>query len=147
VNTMSAAKKERSTLAGEKRSADVAADDSGRQTTDCTQRMFEELALNEHKIEAISGSPATCNLQTCRPANLPSSTIPQSTLDLLFPTETEIYILPDGQVLFADLPAELAELAAQLGSVQPCAVELDSDPQSPTPFFPPIRNDNHGKPK
>jgi hypothetical protein len=119
-------------LAGENRTTDDAAEDSGRQTADRTQRMFEELVLNEHKREAISRSPATCNLQTCRPANLPSSTIPQSTLDLLFPTETEIYILPDGQVLFADLPAELAELAAQLGSVLPCAVELDSDQRSGT---------------
>lgn len=31
-----------------------------------------------------------------------------------FPTETEIYILPDGQVVVADLPAELAPLLAAL---------------------------------
>jgi hypothetical protein len=43
----------------------------------------------------------------------------------LFPTETEIYILPDGRVIFADLPAEMADLATQLGSVEPSAVELD----------------------
>jgi hypothetical protein len=42
-----------------------------------------------------------------------------------FPTETEIYILPDGEVVFADLPAELAELAIVLGARQPCAVEPD----------------------
>jgi hypothetical protein len=31
------------------------------------------------------------------------------------PTETEIYILPDGRVIVADLPAELAPLVAELG--------------------------------
>ncbi|MCB0064325.1 MAG: hypothetical protein KDE19_19510 [Caldilineaceae bacterium] len=30
------------------------------------------------------------------------------------PTETEIYILPNGEVVVADLPAELAELVAEL---------------------------------
>jgi hypothetical protein len=134
-------------LAGEMRTADAAAEDSGPQTADDRRRMFEYLAFNAQDERVISESPATCNLQTCTPAHLQTSTIPHSAVEPLFPTETEIYILPDGQVLFADLPAELAELAAQLGSVQPCAVELDSDPQSPTPFFPPIRNDNHGKPK
>ena len=42
-----------------------------------------------------------------------------------FPTETEIYILPDGRVIFADLPAELADLALRLGAVEPCAVAPD----------------------
>jgi hypothetical protein len=79
----------------------------------------------------MAESFATCNLQpaTC---NLQTSTIPHSALPALFPTETEIYILPDGQVLFADLPAELADLAAQLGSVLPCAVERESDRGSGT---------------
>ena len=31
------------------------------------------------------------------------------------PTETEIYILPTGEVVVADLPAELADLVARLG--------------------------------
>lgn len=39
-----------------------------------------------------------------------------------FPTETEIYILPDGRVVIADLPAELADLVADLGESEPCAV-------------------------
>jgi hypothetical protein len=30
------------------------------------------------------------------------------------PTETEIYILPDGEVIVADLPAELAALVDRL---------------------------------
>ena len=34
------------------------------------------------------------------------------------PTETDIYILPDGRVVIADLPAELAPLAAALGAVE-----------------------------
>lgn len=37
----------------------------------------------------------------------------------LLPTETEIYILPSGQVVFADLPAELAALATDLGTEAP----------------------------
>ena len=36
----------------------------------------------------------------------------------LIPTETEIYILPDGRVVIADLPAELAEMLAQLGEIE-----------------------------
>ena len=39
------------------------------------------------------------------------------------PTETEIYILPDGRVVIADLPAELAGLAASLGAPEPCAID------------------------
>lgn len=31
------------------------------------------------------------------------------------PVETEVYILPDGQVVIADLPAELAEHLARWG--------------------------------
>lgn len=38
------------------------------------------------------------------------------------PTETEIYILPDGRVVIADLPAELAALLAALGEPEPCAI-------------------------
>jgi hypothetical protein len=34
------------------------------------------------------------------------------------PTETDIYILPDGRVVIADLPEELAPLAAALGAVE-----------------------------
>jgi hypothetical protein len=32
------------------------------------------------------------------------------------PTETEIYLLPDGQVVIADMPVELRALLAQLGA-------------------------------
>jgi len=34
----------------------------------------------------------------------------------LFPTETEIYLLPNGQVIIADMPVELADLATALGA-------------------------------
>lgn len=40
-------------------------------------------------------------------------------------TETEIYVLPDGRVIIADLPAELATLIAALGPVEPSEVNLD----------------------
>ncbi|MBX3000570.1 MAG: hypothetical protein KF893_18770 [Caldilineaceae bacterium] len=110
---MSEAKKGRSTLAGERMTAD-APEDSGRpQTADWRPQTVDEGKAAHRRIDA---SPP---LRLCHSA-FPTS---HSALDPLFPTETEIYILPDGQVLFADLPAELADLAAQLGSVLPCAVE------------------------
>ncbi len=40
------------------------------------------------------------------------------------PTETEIYILPDGRVVIADLPAELATLVEELGEVVPGEVTV-----------------------
>jgi len=36
--------------------------------------------------------------------------------------ETDIYILPDGRVIVADLPAELAARLARLGLVEPCEI-------------------------
>lgn len=33
-----------------------------------------------------------------------------------FPTETEIYLLPDGRVVIADLPAELGALVERVGA-------------------------------
>lgn len=39
-----------------------------------------------------------------------------------WPTEAEIIILPDGEVVFADLPAELIPLVQQLGRTTPCEV-------------------------
>jgi hypothetical protein len=36
--------------------------------------------------------------------------------------ETDIYILPDGRIIVADLPAELADRLAQLGHVEPCEI-------------------------
>lgn len=46
----------------------------------------------------------------------------------LMPTETDIYILPDGQVVIADLPAELSELVGKLGGAGSDAVTLDGEP-------------------
>ena len=40
----------------------------------------------------------------------------------LMPTETEIYILPDGRVVVADLPVELAAAVAALGIVDACEI-------------------------
>ena len=40
------------------------------------------------------------------------------------PTETEIYLLPTGEVVVADLPAELAELIAQLTADPVAAAQL-----------------------
>lgn len=50
-------------------------------------------------------------------------TAPSSATDWpVLPTETEIYILPDGRVVVADLPAELVDIISALGTVEPCAV-------------------------
>lgn len=48
----------------------------------------------------------------------------------LLPTETEIYILPDGRVVIADLPAELAPLAAALGAVEADEIGSYAEPDS-----------------
>lgn len=40
----------------------------------------------------------------------------------LLPTETEIYILPDGRIVVADLPVELAAVLSSLGETEPCEV-------------------------
>ncbi|RME51090.1 MAG: hypothetical protein D6790_20375 [Caldilineae bacterium] len=39
--------------------------------------------------------------------------------DCNWPTETDILILPDGEVVFTDLPAELAALVQALGLPAP----------------------------
>ena len=52
---------------------------------------------------------------------MPSSTADATDWPAL-PTETEIYLLPDGRVVIADLPAELAPMAARLGAAEPCAL-------------------------
>lgn len=46
----------------------------------------------------------------------------------LLPVETEIYILPDGRVIVADLPAELAPLLAALGVTAPVEVTTPAEP-------------------
>lgn len=46
----------------------------------------------------------------------------------LLPTETEIYILPDGRVVIADLPAELLPLAAALGAVEASEIAPHAEP-------------------
>lgn len=50
---------------------------------------------------------------------------PQGAAWPLLPTETEIYILPDGRVVIADLPAELAGLLTQLGHLEERATRLE----------------------
>ena len=44
-----------------------------------------------------------------------SLNLAEPSLGSLFPTETEIYLLPNGEVVVADLPAELAEMLKKLG--------------------------------
>ena len=48
----------------------------------------------------------------------------------LLPVETDIYILPDGRVIVADLPQELATRLASLGLVEPCEI-TDHDRTDP----------------
>jgi hypothetical protein len=44
------------------------------------------------------------------------------------PVETEIYILPDGRVIVADLPAELTSMLAALGITAPVEVTAPAEP-------------------
>jgi hypothetical protein len=46
------------------------------------------------------------------------------------PTETDIYILPDGRVVIADLPVELTPLASALGVVEACEIAPGAQPDS-----------------
>lgn len=65
--------------------------------------------------------------------NAPSPAAPQDVAAEWpgLPTETDIYILPDGRVVIADLPAELTSLAAALGVVEACEIAHDVQPDSP----------------
>jgi len=49
----------------------------------------------------------------------------------LLPVETEIYILPDGRVVVADLPVELAPLLAALGITVPLPAPAVAVPPAP----------------
>lgn len=49
---------------------------------------------------------------------------------LQLPTETDIYILPDGSVVIADLPAELISIPSALGVVEACEIAPDAEPDS-----------------
>lgn len=44
----------------------------------------------------------------------------------VLPTETEIYILPDGRVIVADLPAELVPMLTELGVAAPFGPDHDA---------------------
>lgn len=65
------------------------------------------------------------------PAEAPLAATPQSDAWPPLPVETDIYILPDGRVIIADLPGELATRLAQLGIVEPCEI-TDHDCTDPT---------------
>mgnify|MGYP000858094107 CR=1 FL=1 len=54
----------------------------------------------------------------------------QSSAWLQLPTETDIYILPDGSVVIADLPAELNSIPSALGMVEACEITPDVQPDS-----------------
>ncbi|MEM7129717.1 MAG: hypothetical protein AAF702_25520 [Chloroflexota bacterium] len=41
--------------------------------------------------------------------------LPVAPFTSLFPTETEIYLLPNGEIVVADMPAELAERLQKIG--------------------------------
>lgn len=49
--------------------------------------------------------------------------------EIAFPTETDIYILPDGRVVIADLPLELVMLVSTLGFTEAC----EAVPEEETP--------------
>lgn len=67
-----------------------------------------------------------------------TSTSPASDADpagggpsFVLPVETDIYILPDGRVVVADLPAELVPLVAELGPAEPCEIGPDVGQSAP----------------
>lgn len=58
-----------------------------------------------------------------------STTNPNGAVTSSFATETEIYLTSDGRIVIADLPAELVELLASWGQVEPCEiVGLNDEP-------------------
>lgn len=58
-----------------------------------------------------------------------STTNPNAAVTSSFATETEIYLTSDGRIVIADLPAELVELLASWGQVEPCEiVGLNDEP-------------------
>ena len=65
-----------------------------------------------------------------------TSTMPDSPASLdewvPLPTETEIYILPNGRVVIADLPLELGPLAEALGTTEACEI-VEKDPVAEDP--------------
>ncbi len=78
-----------------------------------------------------SESTDTSHQNTRTPNHQPTET--------LFPTETEIYILPDGRVIVADLPTELSALVERVGvSLEGPAVPIDSrnNPEQDYPALP-----------
>jgi hypothetical protein len=54
--------------------------------------------------------------------NPPTLDAPNVEDGFIMPTETEIYILADGRVVVADLPAELAGMLSGIGAVEACEV-------------------------
>ncbi|QLQ04942.1 MAG: hypothetical protein HZY76_01700 [Anaerolineae bacterium] len=56
-----------------------------------------------------------------------STTNPNAVATSSFATETEIYLTPDGRIVIADLPAELIDLAAAWGQVEPCEITRPDD--------------------
>ncbi len=53
---------------------------------------------------------------------------PDADLWPVLPTETEIYLLPDGRVVIADLPVELADLVIQLGIAEQATTNAPPSP-------------------
>ena len=62
--------------------------------------------------------------------NGPEQEITQAIAWPQLPTETDIYILPDGRVVIADLPAELASILSGIGGVEACEIAPDAQPDS-----------------
>lgn len=63
-----------------------------------------------------------------QPSQCPSSNRTRES-DICFPAETDIFILPDGSVVIADLPQELEELRYLLTV---CAADEPAGPASST---------------
>lgn len=69
----------------------------------------------------LSSAPAKHGDLGAVDAPWPTTSAPEEWPQL--PTETELYILPDGQVVIADLPVELQSLLTHLGRPVPAEIE------------------------
>jgi len=67
-------------------------------------------------------------IETPKSPSTPDTDNDAQSIAPLWPVETDIYILPDGRVIIADLPAELAALAASLGASDEAPARAEAAP-------------------
>jgi len=89
--------------------------------------------LERYSTNCVSSTDTTEKTEIHTQFGIPTTLAPSETGNQswpLLPVETEIYILPDGRVVVADLPAELAPLLAALGATASSDVDPSDDARS-----------------